>query len=165
MTIKQPFLGERREASLANMQRFTLPKLLSTFTSHALLNVINTLLSTFTYTHAHARAYACKHVCMREGGERRKKWSRHYRWPISRPRLAHVRVIASRWSVERHDVQVATRGQRVANSATLRGMSQSGLLNRYLEAPKEVKNATRNSRQSIESFISWSEHKQGVLHG
>jgi hypothetical protein len=154
MTIERPILGERREVSRANMLRFTLPSLLSTFTKHALLNVINTLLSTFTYTHTYARAYACKRMCMRGGGERRKKGSQHYRWPIGWPGLAHIRVIASGWSVERIDVQVATQGHCVAHSAILRSRAQSGLLNRYLDAPKEVKNATRNSRQSIESFIS-----------
>ena len=56
--------GERREASRMQMPHFCVSRLLSSFTGVALSNVIKTLLSTFTHTHAYARAYACEGVCM-----------------------------------------------------------------------------------------------------
>jgi hypothetical protein len=56
--------GERREASRVQMPHFCVYRLLSSFTGVALSNVIKTLLSTFTHTHAYARAYACEGVCM-----------------------------------------------------------------------------------------------------
>lgn len=64
MINKRLIWGERREAIRLQMPLFCVYGLLSSFTGVALFNVIKTLLSTFTHTHASARAYACEGVFM-----------------------------------------------------------------------------------------------------
>jgi hypothetical protein len=73
MINKRLIWGERREASRLQMPHFCVYRLLSSFTGVALSNVIKTLLSTFTHTHASARAYACETVYVRGVGKEERR--------------------------------------------------------------------------------------------
>lgn len=110
--------GERSEASWKQMPHFCLSNLLSSFTRLAVFKVINTLLSTFTHTHASARAYACETVYVRgvEKEERSRfdtRPTRRHRWPTFADRYL-VGLVGRRASL------FARRGQRVAHAASER---------------------------------------------
>jgi len=66
VTVKnRPMRGERSERSVVETPGIPAYRLLTSFTPVTRIKVFTLLLSTFTPTHAYARAYPRKHVCVR----------------------------------------------------------------------------------------------------
>lgn len=158
-----PAGGERSESSCPHTPEIAASALLSSFTPVAQINVFQLLLSTFTRTHANARAYARESARVREGGEGRKKswrspqpchatatWMPHGRprWPV----VATVRGTATTDPLSHATRHAATCWPTV------------GLPKWQSERPMgpPVKpgklDGRGNSRQPSDSFLSWSEN-------